>query len=124
MVYYSKDNYILLCRKIPESWYWNHGQISTPIYPFYTKPIPIFGENRQVLYLFWPKTQVCIIVDWYYTIWTLRTIRFTYDHRKHVKRSLACFTRPSSTTACMVWLRNCSRAKRHNDVVLLLTRAQ
>ena len=48
-----------------------------------------------------------------------RTTRFTRDHREHVERSLTCFSKPLTATACMAGGNNYSRAKRQNDIVIL-----
>ena len=48
----------------------NHREFFTPTSPFSNKPIPVLEKNQQVLWLLWPKTHVCMVVDWYYTTWT------------------------------------------------------
>ena len=48
-----------------------------------------------------------------------RTTRFERDHREHVERSLTCFEKPLTATACTAGGNNYSRAKRQNDIVIL-----
>ena len=54
--------------KVHKAWDGNDGYFSTLFSPFSTKPVAILEENRQVLLMFLPKTHVCMVVDWYYTI--------------------------------------------------------
>ena len=46
----------------------NHRWISTPTSPFSMKQVPILKENELVLWLLWPKTHVCVVIDQDYTI--------------------------------------------------------
>ena len=56
--------------RVCESWDPIHSQTSSPVLPFSVKPTPALEENRQVVLLFWPKTHMCVAVDWCYAIWT------------------------------------------------------
>ena len=56
-----------LIRKVHEAWDGNHGQFSSPTSQFSIKTVLMLVENGLVLLLLWPKTHVCIVVDWYYT---------------------------------------------------------
>ena len=42
-------------------------KISSPTSPFSAKPALILEENGLVLWLLWPKTHVCMVLDWNYT---------------------------------------------------------
>ena len=54
-------------RKVYDDWFRHHSWISTPTLPFSTKPIPVFVKIGPILWLVWPKTHVCVVLDWYYT---------------------------------------------------------
>ena len=56
-----------LIKNVHEAWDGNHGQFSGPTSPFSAKPALILEGNGLVLWLFWPETQMCIVLDWYYT---------------------------------------------------------
>ena len=43
---------------------------------FSTKTFLILEENTLVLWLLWPKTHVCIVVDWYYTSLNLILVQY------------------------------------------------
>ena len=64
----NKNHSWFINSRVHESWASNQRQVSSPTSPFYTKPILTVEENRQVLLLFWSKTHMCMVLDWYYTI--------------------------------------------------------
>ena len=50
--------------KVHKAWDGNHRWVSTPTSLFSIKPVPICERKKLlVLWLFWPKTSVCGVVD-------------------------------------------------------------